>query len=100
RIDHPWTDCVDGDAEAAELFGGRAREAEEAGLRCRVVCAAEGADHTSGGGGDINDAAVVLRLHRWKDGLCQKKRRDQIDLQRLAELFGREVRKSRRARKR
>ncbi len=72
----------------AELLRCRACEAEESGLRGRVVGAAERTDHPPGGGRDVDDAAVVLLLHHRQHRLHQEKGRRQVDLHGLPPFLG------------
>src|SRR5580692_1457682 len=98
RVDHPRAHGVDGDAEGSQLLGGGAGESQEPGFGGRVVGAAQRADHATGGGRDIDDATVVLRLHRLQRGFDHQERRGHVDLQREPPFGGGDLGESRRRR--
>src|SRR2546423_13460819 len=62
--------------------------------------AAQSADHSAGGRGDINNAAVALRLHRRKRRLREEEWRGEIDLKGGAPFLRSQIRKPRGARER
>src|SRR5438477_8564201 len=62
--------------------------------------AAQGADHSAGGRGDINNATVALRLHRRKGRLREQEWRSEIDLKGGAPFLRSQIRKPGGARER
>src|SRR5262249_25603901 len=54
---------------------------------------AQGADHSTGGRRDINDATVTLRLHCRECSLREQKWRGKIDLKRGAPFLRSQIRK-------
>src|SRR3989440_2598513 len=62
--------------------------------------AAQSADHSPGGRGDINNAAVALRLHRRKGRLREQEWRGEIDLKGGVPFLRSQIRKPRGERER